>query len=105
MWGLTITVLSNLISTLLVIILNGDFSKNKYLVMQSLASTFFMILNTNSAKFYKFALFKKNGPDKQDTWIKNRVDRLMKHGEKSIGTTSLIILSVGIILQSALLLT
>ena len=89
--------LSNLISTLLVIMLYGDFSKNKYLVMQSLASTIFMILSMKLFKIYKSLLFDKHKKE-QDTWIKNRVDNLLNHFEKSIGTNNLILLGGGIVL-------
>ena len=77
--------------------LYGDFSKNKYLVMQSLASTIIMILNMKLAKIYKSLLFNK-GTEEQDTWIKSRVNTLLKHIEKSIGTNFLILLGGGIIL-------
>ena len=89
--------LSNLISTLLVIMLYGDFSKNKYLVMQSLASTIVMILSMKLFKIYKSMLFDKDTKE-QDTWIKNRVDNLLNHFEKSIGTNNLFLLSGGIVL-------
>ena len=45
---------SNLICTLLVILLYGDKTKNKYLVIYSLASSVVMILNMNILKIYKF---------------------------------------------------
>ena len=54
MIGLMVAGFSNLICTLLVILLYGDKTKNKYLLIHSLASSVVMILNMNIFKIYKF---------------------------------------------------
>ena len=53
MYGLMAAGLSNLMSTLLVILLYGDPSKNLYLITQSLATTAILILNMKLFKIYR----------------------------------------------------
>ena len=57
MQALTVAGLSNLISTLLVILLLGDKSKYGFLLIQSLFFTVVMILNLNIFKIFKSYLY------------------------------------------------
>ena len=57
MQALTVAGLSNLISTLLVILLQGDKSKYGFLLIQSLFFTVVMILNLNIFKIFKSYLY------------------------------------------------
>jgi hypothetical protein len=57
MQALTVAGLSNLISTLVVILLQGNKSKYGYLLVQSLFSTVVMILNLNIFKIFKSYLY------------------------------------------------
>ena len=95
MIGLMVAGFSNLICTLLVILLYGDKTKNKYLLTHSLASSVVMILNMKILKIFKFELVGWGTSNKEET-IKNRINSLMRHIERFMGTNFLIPLSIGI---------
>ena len=89
--------LSNLISTLLVILLYGEPSKNMYLLTQSLATTAILILNMKLFKIYRSGIFGQEKKEQHEL-IKTRLNQILKHIENSMGTYFLVLLNLGIVL-------
>ena len=79
MQALTVAGLSNLISTLLVILLQGAKSWHGFLLVQSLFSTFVMVINLNIFKIFKSYLYGWSNKKDQDNWIKERLNSHFHH--------------------------
>ena len=79
MQALTVAGLSNLISTLLVILLQDDKSHCGFLLVQSLFSTFVMILNMRIFKIFNSYLYGWNNLKDPDNWIKERLNSHFHH--------------------------
>ena len=103
MQALTIVGLSNLISTLLVIVLQHGYANFGFLIIQSVFSTVVMILNLNMFTLFKAYLFgwEKDNPD---SWIKNRLNSYLTLIDSSLSSKFIPILNIGLIFQSTLLL-
>ena len=93
---------SNFISTIFVILLYGDPSKNWFLLNQSFLATFIMVLNMNMSKILKSCLLDKKWED--DNLTRNRLKLYIENIEKALGSNLLIGLNVSILFQSTLLL-
>ena len=103
MEALTIVGLSNLISTLVMIILQNGQSQYVFLLVQSLFLTLVMILNLDISQVFSSYLNGWGTLD-PDNWLKYRVNCYLKHIEHAKKSNFLPILNIGIVFQGALLL-